>query len=314
MKTNKTQQTPLSHKLFGTPTPQKTAGLVYSFAAILPTVAAFLAVAVFAVCGLLQGDYASQQWFVYFNFLLPQACFALTAFLALRYSKRPFKQTLQSQKCPWRYFLIALLMQVGLFAFSELNTLFLEFLQGFGYTPDEIALPALDGWGFVGALIAVAVLPAVFEEILFRGILLNGIKPFGEIVSALLCGALFALYHQNPPQTVYQFICGTAFAFVALRAGSILPTILAHFLNNAFIVTLYKLDIQTFSTPIYVGYIIVSILCFLAAVGLLVWDRKKTEKPVLEKEKGGVKTFFKFAAVGIAVCALTWTLTLLTGM
>jgi hypothetical protein len=140
------------------------------------------------------------------------------------------------------------LLQIGLFAFSELNTLFLEFLEGFGYTPDEIRLPSINGWGFIGALIAVALLPAVFEEILFRGVLLGGMKQFGEVKAALLCGALFALYHQNPPQTVYQFICGTAFAFIAMRSGSILPTVLSHFLNNAFILCLYAFNVQTFPT------------------------------------------------------------------
>lgn len=314
MKKDKEQQQTFSRKLFGRPTPAKTSGLTYSIAAILPTAASFVAVVVFAVCGLLKGDYDTQSWFIYFNFLLPQICFALVALWAMHYEKRSFKETLQSQKCPWRYFLIAVLMQVGLFSFSELNTLFLGFLENFGYVPTEIALPNMDGFGFVGALIVVALLPALFEEILFRGILLNGIKPFGEVFSALLCGILFALYHQNPPQTVYQFICGTAFSFVALRAGSILPTVLSHFLNNALILLLYKFNVQTFPTPVYVVYIVVSVLSLVAAIWLLVWDKKKTGKRTFEKEEHGKKTFFKFAWVGIAVCALTWVLMLFTGM
>lgn len=304
----------ISRALFGTPTPLKTSGIVYSIAAVFPTIVSFIAVLALSLCGLMQEGYESAQWFIYFGFVLPQACFALVALWGLRYSGASLSDTVRSQKCSARYFVIALLMQVGLFAFSELNTLFLTFLENFGYTPTEMTLPNLDGFGYIGALIAIALLPAVFEEILFRGILLNGVKQFGTFIGALLCGVLFALYHQNPPQTIYQCICGTAFAFVALRAGSVLPTVCAHFFNNAMIITLYKCNIQTFSTPVYAAYIVVSALCFLVAIGWLIFDAKKTKRAVTEREEHGVKTFFSYAWVGIAVCALTWLLSLFTGM
>jgi hypothetical protein len=208
---------------------------------------------------------------------------------------------------------MALLLQIGLFSLSELNTLFMQFLQSFGYTPQEIRLPSMDGIGFVGTLIAVALLPAIFEELFFRGVLLEGLKPLGETSAALICGALFALYHQNPPQTVYQFCCGTAFAFVALRSGSILPTALAHFLNNAVILVLYKFGVQTFPLPVFVVYISVSVLCLIAAVWwIFVQDRKYAVKK--QQTIATVETFFKYAAVGIFVCALTWVLMLITGL
>jgi membrane protease YdiL (CAAX protease family) len=207
MKSKKTTRQPLSHKLFGTPTLAKASGLAYSLAALLPSVFAFIAVAIFFACGFMQGDYAAQDWFIYFNFLLPQLCFALTTFFVLRYTNISLSSAVQKQKCPWRYFVIALLFQIGLFSFSELNTLFLGFLEQFGYTPEEIRLPNMNGFGFVGTLFVVALIPAVCEEILFRGVVLNGIKRFGEVWAAILCGALFALYHQNPPQTVCQFVC-----------------------------------------------------------------------------------------------------------
>lgn len=310
-----TNRQPFFNKLLGAPTPAKASGLAYSLAVLLPSVVAFIAVAIFFACGWMQEGYDKQDWFIYFNFVLPQLCFALTAFFALRYANVSLGSTMQKQKCTFRYFGIAVLLQIGLFSFSELNTLFLEFLEGFGYTPEEIRLPSTNGWGFIGSLIAVAVLPAVFEEILFRGVLLGGMKQFGEVKAALLCGALFALYHQNPPQTVYQFICGTAFAFIAMRSGSILPTVLSHFLNNAFILCLYAFNVQTFPTPIYVVYIVVSVLCLLAAVWLLWRDKTMQDNtPKQKAEKAEVKNFFRFAAVGIAVCALTWLLVLLTGM
>ncbi|MFQ7079353.1 MAG: hypothetical protein ACLRSW_16265 [Christensenellaceae bacterium] len=50
-----------------------------------------------------------------------------------------------------KYFLIAVLLQVGLFA-RGLNGLFLNFLGRFGYKDDPILLPSLNGFGLVGVL------------------------------------------------------------------------------------------------------------------------------------------------------------------
>ena len=304
--------TPITQRLFGEPTNAKASGLAYSLAAILP---AFLSVALmgaFSSFGLLAEGYQTQDWFLYVNYLLPQICFALVALFFLRYTKTPVKAALKAQKCPMKYVGIALLLQVGLFSLSELNALFLTFLEHFGYTPQEIALPNVDGFGFVGVLLTVALLPAVMEEIFFRGALLEGLKSQGETAAALICGALFSLYHQNPPQTVYQFCCGAAFALVAIRSGSVLPTVAAHFLNNAVILTLYKFGVTGCPTPVFIVYMAVSVACLLAAVWLLWRDKNRadqTQKPV-----GELKRFFLFAALGVAVCALTWLLMLFTGI
>jgi Na+/H+ antiporter NhaD/arsenite permease-like protein len=64
-----------------------------------------------------------------------------------------------------------------------------------------------------------------------------------------------------------------------------------------------------------VVYIVVSVLCLLAAVWFLWRDKKIQDNTSKQKaNKAEVKNFFRFAAVGIAVCALTWLLVLLTGM
>ena len=314
MQTQKTNnQTTILQRLLGEPTPTKASGLAYSLAAILPSILSVLCMAVFASFGLMEEGYDSQDWYLYFAYILPQIGFALVAWIALRYQKRSVLQTAKNQACKVKYLFMALLLQIGLFSLSELNTLFLQFLQAFGYTPQEMHLPSMDGVGFVGTLIAVALLPAIFEELFFRGIVLEGLKPLGETAAALTCGALFALYHQNPPQTIYQFCCGAAFAFVALRSGSILPTVLAHFINNAVILTLYKCGVQTFPVPVFIVYISVSVLCLIAAAWwIFVQDRKNAAKK--QETMGTVKTFFKYAAVGIFVCALTWILMLVTGL
>lgn len=305
------ERTGMSVRLLGAPTREKASGVAFSLSALLPTALAFLFLIVITAFGLTKTTgYEQSSWYLYVSYLLPQISFALVALWFLSYTKTPLSGALRKQKCNPKYFAIALLLQIGLFSLSELNGLFLDFLGKFGYQDDGILLPSMDGFGFVGVLIVVALFPAVFEEIMFRGILLNGLRSFKSIGAMLVCGALFSLYHQNPAQTLYQFCCGVAFALVALRSGSILPTVLAHFCNNAVILILTKLGITTFSTSVFIGVIAVSAVCLILSLGYLIFLDKKEEN--IEKA-GSKKQFFTCAGVGIAVCALSWLLVLFTG-
>ena len=305
------EKTGLTVRLLGAPTREKASGVAFSLSALLPTALAFLFLIVITAFGLTKTTgYEQSSWYLYVSYLLPQISFALVALWLLSYTKTPLSGALRKQKCHSKYFVVALLLQIGLFSLSELNGLFLDFLGKFGYQDDGILLPSMDGFGFVGVLIVVALFPAVFEEIMFRGILLNGLRSFKSIGAMLVCGALFSLYHQNPAQTLYQFCCGVAFALVALRSGSILPTVLAHFCNNAVILILTKLGITTFSTSVFIGVIAVSAVCLILSLGYLIFLDKKEEN--IEKA-GSKKQFFTCAGVGIAVCALSWLLVLFTG-
>lgn len=300
------------------PTPIQASGIAFSIATVLPVLSSFVFLLVVGVFG--SEESMQSDWFLYISYLLPQTSFAITAIWFLSRLKTPVKGVLTAQKCKPRYFLLAFTMQIGLFSLSELNGLFLQFLERFGYQDAGIALPNMDGFGFVGVLFTVALVPAVFEEIFFRGVLLKGLKKFGETGAVLLCGALFALYHQNPAQTVYQFCCGVAFALVAVRSGSILPTIASHFFNNALVLTLAKFGVTAFPTPVFVAVMLVSGACLIASlVWLFVVDKreKTSEDSTAEKtvEETESKTrFFPYASVGIAVCMLTWLAVFFSGV
>lgn len=302
-----------ARNLLGEPTPAKSSGFAFSLAVILP-VAVSLLFLVFVVA-LVGKNAENEEWYAYANFLLPQLCFAIVLFCFLKYKGVSLKSAVLSQKCEKKYYLVAVILQFGLFCLSELNGLFLEFLKNFGYQDNGIILPSMDGFGFVGVLVTVALMPAIFEECIFRGAILGGLRAFGKTGAVLVCGTLFALYHQNPAQTLYQFCCGVAFALVALRAESILPTVLAHFINNAVILTLTKLGIVSFAPWLSVVLLITSSLALIGSiVYLTVFDKKEKVERAETQEKSERKYFFVYASIGIAVCVFTWFAVLLTGM
>ena len=295
-KNRKEQNEGFLASLIGERTPAKTAGLTYTAAALAIFAVSLLLVILISVLPM------GEDCRLYLIYLASPIAFLLVGVWYFTYTKTPVKVFVKEQKCSVKYYLIAILLQVGLFGLSELNGVFIHFLERFGYEADEIILPSMDGFGFVGVFLTIALLPAVMEEFVFRGIFLRETKEFSLWKRVLICGALFALYHQNPAQTIYQFVCGAAFALVAIRAGSILPTVLSHLINNGVILLLTKLKITAFTPTVYAIILTVSGVCLVSSlVYLLVFDRKGEEK-----KKGDYLSFFACAAFGIAILLLSW--------
>ncbi len=90
-------------------------------------------------------------------------------------------------------------------------------------------------------LLAVALAPAVCEEVLFRGALLRGLASRIHPAAALLISsAMFSVYHFKPVQMLPTFTLGLVLGALALRTGSILPSTIAHFLNNAMAIVVHR--------------------------------------------------------------------------
>jgi membrane protease YdiL (CAAX protease family) len=86
---------------------------------------------------------------------------------------------------------------------------------------------------FIGVVFASAVVPAVAEELLFRGVIQPAlVKRIGPMLGIVLTAFLFASYHLNPWMFVSLFIVGTLFGYVTYKTGTFWAGALAHFGNN----------------------------------------------------------------------------------
>jgi sodium transport system permease protein len=84
---------------------------------------------------------------------------------------------------------------------------------------------------------AFALLPAVCEELAFRGYLLSGLRRRFRPRSAVLVSAfLFALYYMNAFLFVPAFFLGVALGLLTLRSKSLLPAVALHFLHNSVLI------------------------------------------------------------------------------
>ncbi len=77
-------------------------------------------------------------------------------------------------------------------------------------------------------IICVGILPAVFEELLFRKFLIDRTVRYGEFISCAMSGIMFGLWHGNFQQFFFAFFIGVLFAFVYIRTGNIIYTMIMH--------------------------------------------------------------------------------------
>lgn len=96
------------------------------------------------------------------------------------------------------------------------------------------------GIDMAGQIILIAVLPALIEEIAFRGILqkwlMNALTPFKAIV---LSSALFTALHFSAFAVPYLFVLGMLLGWTAWKSKSLLPAMIMHGIHNAVVIVYF---------------------------------------------------------------------------
>ena len=150
-----------------------------------------------------------------------------------------FRDTQLNGKINFKVILIS--FGLGLLAFFvniAISTLFNGILSFFGYSqPVSVSTgyeSMFPNWAtFLIQLNTVAILPAICEEFLHRGVLLNGLKEIGIKKTILISSLMFGLLHFNINQFFYATILGMLMALVSVVSKSIYPAMIIHFTNNA---------------------------------------------------------------------------------
>jgi membrane protease YdiL (CAAX protease family) len=88
-------------------------------------------------------------------------------------------------------------------------------------------------FGWWGAFFRVAIVAPVVEELIFRGLILHGLRRnYNAIVAVIISALLFALFHLNPWQFPATFVLGLLLGWIMIRTNNILLAIIGHSINN----------------------------------------------------------------------------------
>lgn len=172
-------------------------------------------------------------------------------------------------------------------------------------------------------ILSVAVIPAMTEEFIFRGVLLGILKKYGESFAVVTSALLFGLMHQNFVQLPFAFVGGLVFGYITIYTGSIVPAMAVHFANNLFSCIFTSLPKYIGNTPseiIYSAAVLLSLILGVYSVyklskkdkGLARFKRGTDAKysDLMRTEKEKYKYFFQSFGIlvftilllGISVC------------
>lgn len=131
-------------------------------------------------------------------------------------------------------------------------------------------------------ILSTCIAAPIFEELLFRGLILTALKRFGNMFAIIITSLLFALVHGNLPQSIPVFFMSLVLCYVALRSKSLLPTIAIHFINNS--VAMLFTFMQNMEYMEFFSILLDIILIVFAGIAL--FRKRKQIRAYIQKHKG----------------------------
>lgn len=196
------------------------------------------------------------------------------------------------------YFVIAFSMSQIMAVISTLFSDFVSYLAAFAsenliLNPEAFSEPVpMSVSEFIVSVFSVAVLPALLEELLFRGVFLGMFLKYGKTFAIVISSVFFASAHGSIDQMMYSLVYGLIFGYIAVKTGSLTAGIVIHFMNNLYSCVVdyfgYLYDIELFWN------IVTAINISLIAAGIIVviykiakdkigyFEKHDSEKPPFE--------------------------------
>ena len=194
-----------------------------------------------------------------------------------------------------------------LLAFMNMN------LSLFGYTNEMSDYGEVNGIvGNIIYFVSIAIVPAIIEEFLFRGVILGTLRKYhGDVIAIIVSSVLFGFTHGNFLQTPLTALSGMIMGYLAVKTGSIIPSIILHFVNNSLAVTsewlMKAIDNEQIygivDTIIVFAFIVGGLICAISLIKKYKNDLFKFDKPESE-----LTVSKKLTYVFTAPCMIIFTL------
>jgi len=186
----------------------------------------------------------------------------------------------------------------GQLGFQILAVLEEMLLNLFGLSVLESMQMASAGADSMSMFLYMGLAAPIVEEIVFRGVLLRGLEPYGKRFAILASSVLFGLFHGNLVQSPYAFAVGLVLGYTAMEY-SIGWAMVLHMFNNLILGdSLMRLS-SLFGTG--VGDVVFWMICLIsgaAAAAIVLRSRKQIRVWLKENppSKGMMGIFFSAPA------------------
>ena len=256
---------------------EQDSGKVFLWAMLLPQIISLVFACIFACIYKTQEEMQGSIFYIFVASILAQACFAFILYYYNKKNKICIKQATKfNTNINLKNVLVCMLISIiAVFGFVNLVSAANNFFVWIGFKLNGIAVPNNTFLWFLFNVVFLAALPAVFEELIFRGMIFNGLRNKGFWFACLISAIMFAVMHLSIEQFVFPVIMGIVFSLILEKTGSIVYTIITHFCNNFIVVLISYIsnftgrDIASFNTNSIVGALIA--LAVAVVSGVIIW-------------------------------------------
>lgn len=183
---------------------------------------------------LLPEKYYTESWANFLQIIIPTYCIAFPV-LCLLVCKMPKVQIEKKKMGFWKIVLTVIIgsgicgvgMVIGTVV-GELITLPFGVSASDNNSLGNLMIMSDPFW----RILTVGILAPIFEELIFRKLLIDRVIKYGEFCAIMMSGIMFGLFHGNFAQFFFAIGLGMLFAFVYARTGKIWYTILLHMVVN----------------------------------------------------------------------------------
>ena len=136
---------------------------------------------------------------------------------------------------------------------------------GIGITMPEYEIPETLP-AYIIYCFSLTVLPAFVEEIIFRGIVMQSLRRFGDIFALVASSLIFGIFHLNLIQMPYAFILGLCIGYFVMRTGSLWVAVMIHFVNNSVALVFEALSPHMSEEIWYISNLGYNLVCIILSV------------------------------------------------
>ncbi len=166
------------------------------------------------------------------------------ALLYCRITKRKFTKVMAIKKISIKQVCTTLFVSVGTYVFAVgINSLSMK-LFPIAIKDSTAISNLLNSSSTLVGLFVVILVPAFFEEVFFRGVLLDAYEGINKKVKYFILVAVFATFHGNVMQIIYVLFLGYILLKVREYTGSLLGSMTLHAANNSISFILSKVALS----------------------------------------------------------------------
>ncbi len=153
----------------------------------------------------------------------------------------------------------------------------------------------------MAAIFVVGIIPAVFEELLFRGIVDGSMSEFNTKTAVIFSSVMFAVLHADIFGFMGYIFMGAILTSIVRRTGSVYSAMLFHFANNTTALLLgYFSDDLGYAPILTITIFVLGVIGFLALYSIFIAATKKPD--TVTKMKNSTLLGQSFINLPILLC------------